>query len=134
MSPSGRRLEPRWPLLGWPPYLRNASNRRDPTIKTAPMPTMASGPTLNPGVSSSKNLRRPALEAGRGALFFLSFFEDKCSSDRVTSRRHLKALPGGSGRRTTIFAVALRPPCYKSLTTHAPLFAAVNMGPRSGKD
>ena len=30
------------------------------------------GSILNPFVSSSKNLSRPALDAGRGAFFFLS--------------------------------------------------------------
>ena len=30
------------------------------------------GPILNPFVSSSKNLSRPALDAGRGAFFFFS--------------------------------------------------------------
>src|SRR5919202_6356561 len=39
---------------------------------TAPViPSTISGLTLMPLVSSSKNLRRPALEAGRGAFFFL---------------------------------------------------------------
>jgi hypothetical protein len=35
------------------------------------MPSTISGLTLNPFVSSSKNLRSPALDAGRGAFFFL---------------------------------------------------------------
>jgi hypothetical protein len=39
---------------------------------TAPViPSTISGLILMPLVSSSKNLRRPALEAGRGAFFFL---------------------------------------------------------------
>ena len=39
---------------------------------TAPViPNTISGLTLMPLVSSSKNLRRPALEAGSGAFFFL---------------------------------------------------------------
>lgn len=39
---------------------------------TAPViPKTISGLTLNPFVSSSKNLRRPALDAGSGAFFFL---------------------------------------------------------------
>ncbi len=35
-----------------------------------PRPTVNSGRTLIPGVSSSKNLRSPALDAGNGAFFF----------------------------------------------------------------
>src|SRR5215217_84614 len=39
---------------------------------TAPViPSTISGLILMPFVSSSKNLKRPALEAGRGAFFFL---------------------------------------------------------------
>ena len=51
-------------------YFRNAKSNRDVTTRATPNPIMYSGPTLNPGVSSSKNVSSPALEAGSGALFF----------------------------------------------------------------
>ena len=42
----------------------------DPTIRAIGIVMTIFGLTLNPFVSSSKNRSRPALEAGRGALFF----------------------------------------------------------------
>ncbi len=39
-------------------------------IKAPDMPKIISGFTFIPFVSSSKNLNRPALEAGKGAFFF----------------------------------------------------------------
>lgn len=43
----------------------------DIPINPPAMPNTISGLTLTPLVSSSKNLNRPALEAGNGAFFFL---------------------------------------------------------------
>ena len=39
-------------------------------IKAPAIPNIISGFTLIPLVSSSKNLKRPALDAGKGAFFF----------------------------------------------------------------
>jgi hypothetical protein len=39
-------------------------------IKAPAIPNIISGFTLTPLVSSSKNLKRPALDAGKGAFFF----------------------------------------------------------------
>ncbi len=39
-------------------------------IKAPETPNMISGFTFIPFVSSSKNLKRPALDAGKGAFFF----------------------------------------------------------------
>ena len=39
-------------------------------IKAPAIPSIISGLTLIPLVSSSKNLKRPALDAGKGAFFF----------------------------------------------------------------
>jgi hypothetical protein len=39
-------------------------------IKAPAIPNIISGFTLIPLVSSSKNLNRPALDAGKGAFFF----------------------------------------------------------------
>jgi hypothetical protein len=39
-------------------------------IREIPKPTVISGRTRIPGVSSSKNRNKPALEAGKGAFFF----------------------------------------------------------------
>jgi hypothetical protein len=47
----------------------------DTPIKAPAIPSTISGLTLNPLVSSSKNLSRPALDAGRGAFFFLLIIE-----------------------------------------------------------
>jgi len=45
----------------------------DTAIKEMPKPTVISGRTRIPGVSSSKKRNKPALDAGKGAfLFFLS--------------------------------------------------------------
>ena len=43
----------------------------DTVIKLTGMETTMSGSTLNPLVSSSKNLIKPPLDAGSGALFLL---------------------------------------------------------------
>jgi hypothetical protein len=45
--------------------------RRDTPMSPPVTPNTTSGFILIPFVSSSKNLRRPALEAGKGAFFFL---------------------------------------------------------------
>src|SRR5918912_197481 len=45
--------------------------RIDAPITAPAIAITISGLTLTPLVSSSKNLRRPALEAGKGAFFFL---------------------------------------------------------------
>ena len=44
---------------------------KDTPINAPVIPRTISGFTLNPLVSSSKNLNSPALDAGRGAFFFL---------------------------------------------------------------
>jgi hypothetical protein len=48
----------------------NQSNKIETAISETPIPTVISGRTLTPGVSSSKNLSSPALDAGKGAFFF----------------------------------------------------------------
>jgi len=45
--------------------------KRDIPMSPPVMPSTISGFTFTPLVSSSKNLNRPALEAGKGAFFFL---------------------------------------------------------------
>lgn len=45
--------------------------RMEIAIKAPVTPSTTSGFTLTPLVSSSKNLSKPALEAGNGAFFFL---------------------------------------------------------------
>ena len=45
--------------------------RMEIAIKAPVTPRTTSGFTLTPLVSSSKNLSKPALEAGNGAFFFL---------------------------------------------------------------
>ena len=47
----------------------------DVAIRTIEPIRIISGLILTPCVSSLKNVRRPALEAGIGALFFLSLIE-----------------------------------------------------------
>ena len=60
--------------------MRYASINHEITIRTEGIVTTILGSTLNPLVSSSKNLNNPALDAGNGALFFLllmSVFESQ---------------------------------------------------------
>jgi hypothetical protein len=45
--------------------------KRDIPMSPPVIPNTTSGFTFTPLVSSSKNLNRPALEAGKGAFFFL---------------------------------------------------------------
>lgn len=47
------------------------SRAHESTIKLIGIDTTILGSTLTPFVSSSKNRRRPALDAGNGAPFFL---------------------------------------------------------------
>jgi len=49
----------------------------DVAIRTNEPISIISGLILTPCVSSLKNVRSPALEAGIGALFFLSLIQDK---------------------------------------------------------
>src|SRR5215210_3047472 len=57
------------------PHIQPTGNRIliiiDAPITAPVIPSTISGLILMPFVSSSKNLKRPALEAGRGAFFFL---------------------------------------------------------------
>lgn len=50
---------------------KNMSISQETTIKLMGTETTILGSTLNPLVSSSKNLMRPPLDAGSGAPFFL---------------------------------------------------------------
>ena len=50
---------------------KNMSINQEATIKLIGTETTILGSTLNPLVSSSKNLMRPPLDAGSGAPFFL---------------------------------------------------------------
>ena len=52
--------------------MNNFSIAQETRIKLIGTTTTIFGDTLTPLVSSSKNLRRPALEAGNGLLLFLS--------------------------------------------------------------
>lgn len=52
------------------------------------MPSTISGFTLIPLVSSSKNLSNPALDAGKGAFFFLLIIEIKNSTCVLNTFRH----------------------------------------------
>jgi len=59
----------------------------DVAIRTNEPMSIISGLILTPCVSSLKNVRSPALEAGIGALFFLSLIKtnEKSSFLRVTA-------------------------------------------------
>ena len=52
--------------------MNNLSIAQETIIRLIGTTTTIFGDTLTPLVSSSKNLRRPALEAGNGLLLFLS--------------------------------------------------------------
>src|SRR5215210_2394378 len=64
-----------WSLRGASIHIQPTGNRIliiiDAPITAPVTPSTISGLILMPFVSSSKNLKRPALEAGRGAFFFL---------------------------------------------------------------
>ena len=49
--------------------IKNMSISHEATIRLIGIDTTILGSTLTPLVSSSKNLKRPALDAGKGALF-----------------------------------------------------------------
>ena len=61
--------------------MRYASINHETTIRTEGIVTTILGSTLNPLVSSSKNLNNPALDAGNGApllfLLLMSVFESQ---------------------------------------------------------
>jgi len=50
--------------------MRNISNNQEAIISADGIEIIIFGSTLNPLVSSSKNLNSPALDAGSGAPFF----------------------------------------------------------------
>lgn len=56
-------------------------------IKAPAIPNIISGFTLIPLVSSSKNLNRPALDAGKGAFFFafLLIFKNSYNGNKSIS-------------------------------------------------
>ena len=56
-------------------------------IKAPAIPSIISGLTLIPLVSSSKNLKRPALDAGKGAFFlaFLLIFKNLYNGNKSIS-------------------------------------------------
>ena len=56
----------------WYYGIKNRSNAQEATIRLIGIEMIIFGSTLTPFVSSSKNLSRPALDAGSGAFFFLS--------------------------------------------------------------
>lgn len=72
-------MNPRYIIRVFSHGRKNNFRIQETTIKPAGIDTTISGLTRYPLVSSSKNLRRPALEAGSGADFLLlmAVFEDE---------------------------------------------------------